>query len=98
MSHVVSLADVSLQDVAIVGGKNASLGELIRHLRKAGVRVAPGFATTVAAYKAFIAANGLEGTIRETIGRNRKILGDAVAKDYEEKFRLEDSELPLLER
>ena len=69
MVHVVSLADVSLRDIAIVGGKNASLGELIRHLQGAGVRVAPGFATTVAAYKAFIAANGLEGTIRDIIGR-----------------------------
>jgi pyruvate,water dikinase len=60
---------MSLRDVAAVGGKNASLGELIRHLEKAGVRVAPGFATTVAAYQAFIADNGLEPTIREEIGR-----------------------------
>ena len=69
MAYVLPLSAVSLQDVAVVGGKNASLGELIRHLEKAGVRVAPGFATTVAAYRAFLAVNGLEEPIREQISR-----------------------------
>jgi len=67
--YVVALDAVSLGDIAEVGGKNASLGELIRHLEKAGVRVVPGFATTVAAYRAFLAVNGLEETIREQIDR-----------------------------
>ena len=69
LPFVVSLAEVSLRDVAAVGGKNASLGELVRHLETAGVRVARGFATTVAAYRAFIAENRLEATIRDAIGR-----------------------------
>ena len=61
--------ELSIADVPLVGGKNASLGELIRNLEQTGVRVVPGFATTVAAYKAFLAVNGLEEPIREQIDR-----------------------------
>lgn len=46
-----ALANVSLGDLLRVGGKNASLAELIRHLSAAGVPVVGGFATTVAAYR-----------------------------------------------
>ena len=66
---VVPLDSVTLRDVSSVGGKNASLGELIRHLGAAGVRVAGGFATTVAAYRAFLAANALEPEIAKLVGR-----------------------------
>jgi pyruvate,water dikinase len=60
-----------MADVAVAGGKNASLGELIQHLERAGVRVAHGFATTVAAYWRFIAANALEHPIRAELERYR---------------------------
>jgi pyruvate,water dikinase len=50
-------------DVAAVGGKNASLGEMIRHLGAQGVAVPPGFATTATAYRHFLAANRLEPVI-----------------------------------
>ena len=60
---VVPLESVSLADLPQVGGKNASLGELLRHLASAGVRCVGGFATTVAAYRAFLDANGLEPEI-----------------------------------
>ncbi|WP_216904547.1 phosphoenolpyruvate synthase [Synechococcus sp. CCY 9618] len=56
---VVPLAQVGLEAIARVGGKNASLGEMIRRLQPAGVNVPGGFATTAAAYRLFIAANGL---------------------------------------
>jgi pyruvate,water dikinase len=56
---VVSLADVGLTSLAEVGGKNASLGEMIRCLKPQGVRVPEGFATTAAAYRLFLQANGL---------------------------------------
>jgi Phosphoenolpyruvate synthase/pyruvate phosphate dikinase len=57
---VVSFAQVGLEAIALVGGKNASLGEMIRELGDQGVRVPGGFATTAAAYRHFIASNGLE--------------------------------------
>jgi pyruvate,water dikinase len=60
---VVALDSVSRRDVARVGGKNASLGELLQQLTRAGVRAVGGFATDVAAYAAFLVANDLERTI-----------------------------------
>jgi pyruvate, water dikinase len=66
--YVISLESVGMQDVARVGGKNASLGELLRHLAQAGVHVAGGFATDVIAYWTFLDANGLRPLISDTIG------------------------------
>jgi len=57
--------DLGSEDVPEVGGKNASLGEMIRNLREKGIHVPGGFATTAGAYRAFIEDNGLEDKIRE---------------------------------
>ena len=56
---VVPFEQVGLTAIAEVGGKNASLGEMIRSLHSEGVRVPGGFATTAAAYRLFLEANGL---------------------------------------
>ncbi|TAN52552.1 MAG: hypothetical protein EPN19_10840, partial [Betaproteobacteria bacterium] len=56
--HVAWLKDLRLADLDEVGGKNASLGEMIGGLAAAGIRVPGGFATTAAAYRDFLAANG----------------------------------------
>jgi pyruvate,water dikinase len=60
---ILDLARVSSRDVARVGGKNASLGEMLQNLQQAGIRVPGGFATTAAAYWHFIDANELRGRI-----------------------------------
>jgi pyruvate,water dikinase len=52
-------------DVGRVGGKNASLGEMVRNLGEKGVKVPPGFATTADAYWRFVDANGLKQTIAD---------------------------------
>jgi pyruvate,water dikinase len=57
--YVRWLADLRSADVGQVGGKNASLGEMIGHLRAAGIRVPDGFATTARAYREFLEANAL---------------------------------------
>ncbi len=56
---VVPLEAVGIDAIADVGGKNASLGEMIRELSAEGVRVPGGFATTARAYRHFIASGGL---------------------------------------
>jgi len=61
------LKDLSNEDVATVGGKNASLGEMIRKLKKEGIRVPDGFATTTQAYREFIQSSKLEEKIRQQI-------------------------------
>ncbi|HEX2355700.1 MAG TPA: PEP/pyruvate-binding domain-containing protein, partial [Micromonosporaceae bacterium] len=57
--YVRWLSELGTGEVALVGGKNASLGEMIRRLSGAGVRVPGGFATTVHAYWHFLDANRL---------------------------------------
>ncbi len=57
------LSELGMDDVPIVGGKNASLGEMIQHLTAVGVRVPGGFATTAEAYREFLSASGLDKRI-----------------------------------
>ncbi|HXJ00697.1 MAG TPA: phosphoenolpyruvate synthase [Micropepsaceae bacterium] len=64
---VVNLVDVDMTDVGIVGGKNASLGELSRNLASLHIEVPEGFATTAAAYWSFIQANALQEKIKSCI-------------------------------
>ncbi|MBL8009945.1 MAG: phosphoenolpyruvate synthase [Flavobacteriales bacterium] len=61
------LHEVELKDLPTVGGKNASLGEMIQHLGKLGVNVPGGFVVTVASYEAFIAHNELDQKIRDIV-------------------------------
>ena len=61
--YVVSLAASGRDDVDRVGGKNASLGEMIGHLDKLGIRVPDGFATTAQAFSVFLAQDGLGSSI-----------------------------------
>ncbi len=56
--------DITSDDTAEVGGKNASLGEMIRSLKEQGIRVPGGFATTSDAYRRYLEANGIEEDIR----------------------------------
>ncbi|OUL31530.1 phosphoenolpyruvate synthase [Nostoc sp. 106C] len=62
---VLPLGEVGIADIPLVGGKNASLGEMIQQLRRKGVKVPTGFATTAYAYRYFISAAGLETKLRE---------------------------------
>jgi pyruvate,water dikinase len=64
-------SDVDMADVPIVGGKNASLGEMIRELGPLGIRVPGGYALTADAYRYFLKANDLETSIREAMAAPR---------------------------
>jgi pyruvate,water dikinase len=61
---VIRLEELGMNDVETVGGKNASLGEMISNLSGLGVAVPGGFATTAAAYREFLKQGGLDGRIR----------------------------------
>jgi len=60
---VLPFEDLRMTDVEVVGGKNASLGEMISQLAHAGVRVPGGFATTAHAFREFLAHGGLTDKI-----------------------------------
>ncbi|SBS35830.1 Phosphoenolpyruvate synthase [Marinomonas spartinae] len=59
--------DLRLEDVGEVGGKNASLGEMISNLTDLGIQVPNGFATTAYAYQSFLEESGLDAKIHETL-------------------------------
>ncbi|MGN8051372.1 phosphoenolpyruvate synthase [Curtobacterium sp. 22159] len=66
-SDVVPLRAVGLEDIASVGGKNASLGEMLRSLDGLGVRVPDGFATTASAFRRHMEHTGLTDWISRTL-------------------------------
>jgi len=67
MSYVVPFEKLRMSDVDSVGGKNASLGEMISQLSDAGVRVPGGFATTAEAYREFLSGTGLDKRIADRL-------------------------------
>ena len=66
-SYVIKLDGLGMDDIEIVGGKNASLGEMIGNLGELGVRVPGGFATSAAAYREFLKTDRLQQRINNTL-------------------------------
>lgn len=72
MSYIKWFNTVTMADVALVGGKNASLGEMIQQLQDKAIRVPNGFATTSAAYWHFIEHNSLQAPLVALLDRYKK--------------------------
>ncbi|MFC1602477.1 phosphoenolpyruvate synthase [Pseudomonadota bacterium] len=66
-NYVLWLQELGMNDVETVGGKNASLGEMIQNLTDLGVRVPGGFATTAYAYREFLAQDNMDERIQEEL-------------------------------
>ena len=64
---VIPFERLGMHDVETVGGKNASIGEMIASLSRLGVKVPGGFATTAAAYRVTLAHEGLDERIRKVL-------------------------------
>ena len=64
---LANLHEVGLSDLDLVGGKNASLGEMLQHLTGLGIKIPGGFVITVAAYQTFIQENKLDEAIHSII-------------------------------
>jgi pyruvate,water dikinase len=86
---VCPLHEFSAEDVSRVGGKNASLGEMIGALSERGIRVPRGFATTAEAYLRFLEHNEIEGEIAEQVDALRggraslRKVGRAIRRSFE---------------
>jgi pyruvate,water dikinase len=65
--YTLDFSEIGLKDVAQVGGKNASLGELFNSLQTEGVGVIDGFATTADAYRSLLAQGELEYELRSLV-------------------------------
>jgi len=68
MTYVISFSDIGLDDISVVGGKNASLGEMYQTLNNVGVKVPNGFAITADAYRYFLTHNKLDQKIQSILG------------------------------
>ncbi len=67
MQYIKRLDEVGMSDISTVGGKNASLGEMLRELSQKGVQVPSGFAITAEAYRHFVEQAGLDQQIRSIL-------------------------------
>ena len=65
--YLVWLDEVGIEDIPLVGGKNASLGEMVRNLSSLGVNVPYGFVVTSESYYEFIRYNNLEEEIKSIL-------------------------------
>lgn len=66
-AQILWFEEIRIKDIPLVGGKNASLGEMYSNLTKQGVAVPNGFAVTASAYWAFLGHSGLDKKIKKTI-------------------------------
>jgi pyruvate,water dikinase len=95
MRWIRRFEEVGLEDVPEVGGKNASLGEMIREFGPLGIRIPAGFATTAEAYRAYLRSTRLEGAVREILGGLRKEdVGDLHRRSREIRELFSSAPLP----
>ncbi|MGZ5261132.1 MAG: PEP/pyruvate-binding domain-containing protein, partial [Burkholderiales bacterium] len=87
-------SELSRADIAVVGGKNASLGEMITTMQATGIRVPAGFATTAAAYWYVLEANGLAAVIATELANLDADAGNVAAVGAAIRERLLKAELP----
>ena len=93
--YVIKLDQLGMSDVEMVGGKNASLGEMISNLSSLGVTVPGGFATTSAAYRDFLANDGLDERIRSELdGLDVDDIAVLTAAGQKIRHWILDTELP----
>ncbi|MDE2273110.1 MAG: phosphoenolpyruvate synthase [Gammaproteobacteria bacterium] len=67
--YTIRFEELGMHDIAVVGGKNASLGEMLSHLTKLGISVPGGFATTADAYREFLAHDGLAARVSRELAQ-----------------------------
>ncbi|HEX9578733.1 MAG TPA: phosphoenolpyruvate synthase [Myxococcales bacterium] len=95
MRFVRWFSEVGLDDLGLVGGKVASLGEMIRELSPLGIRVPDGFAITAAAYRHFIAAAGIDERIRELLeGIGKDDVNALVERSAQIRELIRSAEMP----
>lgn len=95
MKNILWFSETGIKDVPLVGGKNASLGEMIKNLVPKGVNVPNGFATTSEAYFYFLDKTGLKNKIAEILkGFDAKNLKDLQQKGKAVREAILSAELP----
>jgi pyruvate,water dikinase len=92
---ILKFEEVGIKDVALVGGKNASSGEMLRELGLKGLRVPSGFVITAAAYRFFLKETGLDKFIKTTLkGLNIKDLKDLARRGELVREKIKSTRIP----
>jgi pyruvate,water dikinase len=87
--------DIGMEDVPVVGGKNASLGEMYRELSSEGVRIPNGFAVTSEAYWHFLKAAGILEDLKETMGGlDKSNMNDLVERGLKARGLILNAHIP----
>ncbi len=95
MKFIKQLKNVGIKDVPEVGGKNASLGEMIKYLSPKGVKIPGGFVVTATAYRHFLKKTGLDKFIKKTLqGLNTENLADLARRGKTIREAIKNAELP----
>ena len=94
-TFIKNFKEVSIGDIAEVGGKNASLGEMINRLATKGIVIPQGFAVTASAYKHFISCNKLEGVHSKLLaGLDRKYFSNLKQIGLQARQLILSAEMP----
>jgi len=95
MKFIKQLKNIGIKDVPEVGGKNASLGEMIKYLSPKGVKIPGGFVVTATAYRYFLKQTGLDKFIKKTLqGLNTENLADLARRGKSIRDAVKSAELP----
>ncbi|KPJ85820.1 phosphoenolpyruvate synthase [Parcubacteria bacterium SG8_24] len=95
-AFIIPFKDLDMRHVELVGGKNASLGEMFRNLTPRGIAVPDGFAVTAAAYWYFLDSAGLRDAIKETLdGLDVKDVDDLASRGHRVRQAILAAEIPL---
>lgn len=93
--YVKFFNELGIKDVPLVGGKNASLGEMYQKLTKSGIRVPNGFATTAEAYRHFLKDTGTQQKLKNILsGLNTHNVVDLAKRGQLARQAILDAELP----
>ena len=94
-AEILWFEDIGIEDVPLVGGKNASLGEMFRELTPQGVRIPNGFAITAAAYHDFVENSGVAARLAEILaGLDTRDIAGLQRRGLAARQAILDAELP----
>ncbi|OGI26679.1 MAG: phosphoenolpyruvate synthase [Candidatus Moranbacteria bacterium RIFOXYB1_FULL_43_19] len=94
--YILWFRETGIKDIELVGGKNASLGEMYRNLRKHGIRIPDGFSITSEAYRYFLRQNHLDGEIKKILkGLDTGNMRNLAERGYRVRQAILSSEFPF---
>ena len=94
--YILWFRETGIKDIGLVGGKNASLGEMFRNLKKKGIRVPNGFSVTAEAFRYFISQNKLDGEIKNILkGLNTGNMRNLAERGYRIRQVILSAEFPV---